>query len=103
MRRSFVRCFVLLVLSLPALGAAPRVDRHGDPLPDGATARLGTIRQRVAASQIAFSADGRTLITAAGGRTLAHWNAATGRMREHRLLPGKPTLQFWLSPYGRLL
>jgi WD40 repeat protein len=93
----------LLVLSLPALGAAPHVDRHGDPLPDGATARLGTIRQRVAASQIAFSADGRTLITVAGGRTLAHWNAATGRMRGHRLLPGKPTSQFWLSPDGRLL
>ncbi|HEY7156135.1 MAG TPA: PQQ-binding-like beta-propeller repeat protein [Gemmataceae bacterium] len=103
MRRFFVRCFVSLVLSLPALGAAPRVDRHGDPLPDGALARLGTIRQRVAASQIAVSADGSTLITVAGGRTIARWDAVTGRMRGHRLLPGKPTSQFWLSPDGRLL
>jgi WD40 repeat protein len=83
--------------------AASRVDRHGDPLPDGAIARLGTIRQRVVASQIAVSADGRTLITVAAGRALSRWDAVTGRMREHRLLFGKPARLFWLSPDGRLL
>ncbi|HEY7156134.1 MAG TPA: PQQ-binding-like beta-propeller repeat protein [Gemmataceae bacterium] len=92
----------VLVLSMLAAGAAPR-DRHGDPLPDGATARLGTIRQRVAASQLAFSADGRTLITVAVGGVIARWDAATGQMREHRVLAENPANQFWLSDGGRLL
>lgn len=92
----------VLVLSMLAVGAAPR-DRHDDPLPDGAVARLGTIRQRVAASRIAVSADGRTLITVAAGRAITCWDADSGTMRAHRRLLGDPTNQFWLSPDGRLL
>ncbi|HEY7424825.1 MAG TPA: PQQ-binding-like beta-propeller repeat protein [Gemmataceae bacterium] len=111
MRACLARCprccpaLLLLILLTPGarMEAAPGVDRFGDPLPDGATARLGTIRQRVAASQIAVSADGRTLFTVAVGRAISRWDAATGRQRDHRLLPGKPTSQFWLSPDGRLL
>jgi WD40 repeat protein len=100
-------CRAVLVLSLFACGAVaaaePRCDRHGDPLPDGATMRLGTIQQRVAATQLALSADGRTLVTVAGGRAICHWDAASAHMRQHRLLPGRPRGQFWLSADGRLL
>jgi WD40 repeat protein len=96
------RCAVCLMLGLLA-GAEPRRDRHGDPLPDGALARLGTIQQRVAASRLALSADGRTLVTVAAGRAITRWDASSGKMRDYRLLPGKPMREFWLSSDGRLL
>jgi hypothetical protein len=47
-----------------AAGAAqPAVDIYGDPLPPGATARLGTIRFRTAGEieQLALAADGKTI------------------------------------------
>jgi RNA polymerase sigma factor (sigma-70 family) len=57
-----------------------RRDLHGDPLPAGALARLGTVRLRHSARAecVAFSADGKRLLTAAGGVAVL-WDAATGR------------------------
>ena len=92
-------CRAVLALSLFACGAVtaaePRCDRHGDPLPDGATMRLGTIRQRVAAAQLALSADGRTIVTVAAGRDALHvWEVSTGRRLLH--LPTKNRLPAWV-------
>jgi RNA polymerase sigma factor (sigma-70 family) len=62
---------------------ADRVDSHGDPLPDGALARLGTVRLRhgAAIGAVAFSPDGQLLAT--GGHypdnTVRLWDGATGK------------------------
>jgi WD40 repeat protein len=45
-----------------------RVDRHGDPLPEGAVARLGTLRWRAATGYplLFFTPDGKTVVAATG-------------------------------------
>src|SRR5947208_17092328 len=70
--------------------SAPRTDRFGDPLPAGALMRLGTIRLRARASAVAFTADGKTILTATGAHGMTRWDAATGRPREEFALPGAP-------------
>jgi len=59
----------------------PGTDRYGDPLPDGALARLGTTRLRHGADVtfVAFGPDGRTLVTAAEDNTIRIWDLAGGR------------------------
>jgi WD40 repeat protein len=58
------------------------VDRHGDPLPDGAVARLGTLRWRQNyLSQVAFCPDGKSLL--AGGSDLRRWQVASGKVVRH--------------------
>lgn len=81
------RAFVILLSVVGALiGAAnasgrARVDAFGDPLPDGALARLGTGRFRLnyQIQQVAFSADG-TAVAARDINGLARvWDAGTGK------------------------
>jgi WD40 repeat protein len=57
-----------------------RLDQYGDPLPEGAVARLGSMRLRhcTEPSFISFSPDGRTLATSGWGVRL--WDVATGRL-----------------------
>lgn len=60
--------------------SVPRVDIYGDPLPDGAIARLGTVRHRTStgAGQIEFLPDGQTLLACSQGRVV--WiDGLTGR------------------------
>ncbi len=61
-------------------------DLHGDPLPPGALARLGTVRFRPGESieRLAFAPDGKTLAGWGGSGTLSLFNAATGEpIRRH--------------------
>jgi RNA polymerase sigma factor (sigma-70 family) len=66
-------------------------DRHGDPLPPGALARLGTARFRHRYAQVAFAPDGKTLLSAGDDQAVRIWDVKTGKQVEHRplLLPGQ--------------
>jgi WD40 repeat protein len=67
----------------PAGGAKAkaRADLHGDPLPPGALARLGTLRMRHGApiSFVAFTPDRKALLTASPDNSIRLWDMKTGK------------------------
>jgi WD40 repeat protein len=74
-------------------GAGAKVDPHGDPLPAGALARLGTTRFRHAAAVtfVAFAADGK-LLTAGRDNTIRLWDLE-GRKEVRRFARPTPAAQ----------
>jgi RNA polymerase sigma factor (sigma-70 family) len=80
-------------------------DLHGDPLPPGALARLGTVRFRATYGgtfpAIAFLPGDKTLMTAAGG-ALSTWDVATGKELRRWDCKGASGA-FALAPDGKTL
>src|SRR5262245_35504641 len=83
-----LRSVIPVVLALGALawaGPGPsgpmRTDRYGDPLPPGAAMRLGTARYRHEhyIEHLAYTPDGRSVVTSDGRRHLQVWDARDGR------------------------
>src|SRR5262249_598608 len=84
---------VLLLIGLFGTGAAvppattapqpARPDLPGDPLPDGALARVGTLRFRHFATivSVAYAPDGKSVATGGRDGVVRVWDAATGRQR----------------------
>jgi WD40 repeat protein len=64
--------------------AAERADCHGDPLPPGAVARLGTVRLRHGAGVCAavWSPDGALIATMSRDQTIRVWESGTGKLRQ---------------------
>jgi RNA polymerase sigma factor (sigma-70 family) len=65
---------------LPQQRPGPRTDLYGDVLPEGAVARLGTLRfnHGDGLSNLLFTPDGKTIISF-GGEMLRFWDAASGK------------------------
>ncbi len=64
------------------LPGAPKLDRHGDPLPAGAVARFGTVRLRHGADvqAMAFTQDAKLLCTVSGSEdSVRLWDTTTGK------------------------
>jgi WD40 repeat protein len=83
MRRASCPIGVLMLVALapPSLAAGPLTDLHGDPLPEGAVARFGTLRFRTrqAVVTVAYSADGASILSADYEATICAWDATTGK------------------------
>src|SRR5437879_2933960 len=104
--REMRRLVIVLVAALPAWTVGeqpnpPRPDAYGDPLPDGALLRIGTTRLRPGGTvtAMAFTPDGRKLITATHPAHVHIWDVATGR-EVHFFRPDLPRSLLALSPDG---
>ncbi len=90
----------------PEAAPAPRrLDSSGDPLPEGAVARLGSARFRhPGLADFVLLHDGRA-VTAGTDRVVRFWDTATGRQTRAVVLPAEVTRVrlLKLSPDGRLL
>jgi len=87
--------------------AAPKdaVDLYGDPLPEGAIARMGSIQLRHAGqSDFVVLPDGKTIVTA-GGQVVRFWDLASGRLVRQVKLQGPfaPGRSATPSPDGKIL
>ena len=74
----------------PVNKAAAAKDRFGDPLPEGAVTRLGSIRFRGGdrpVNAMRFSPDGQTLLTVSEDFLVRLWETKTGRLL-HQVLAG---------------
>jgi WD40 repeat protein len=82
----------------PAKDVPPRFDAVGAPIPQGAVARLGTLRLRHAQKLTTVVAlpDGKTVASGSADGTIRFWDAATGK--ELHRFPGD---RLALSPDGK--
>lgn len=79
---------VLLSALLLAVTTSTRADRHGDPLPAGAIARLGTrLHRHLGVTGLCFTPDGKTFRGVVATPAAAEWDAATGRLIRATPLP----------------
>src|SRR5262249_42759365 len=89
----------------PGKRPSPRLDRCGDPLPEGAIARMGSLRWHHGAMIhcIAFSPDGKLLASGGPGSTVRVWVSSTGRAVRQLNGQFERVRSVAFSPDGKLL
>src|SRR5262249_18457448 len=92
--------FFLTALLAGGEPGRPRVDRYGDRLPDGAIARLGTLRFRPGGWCYPHP-DGKKLLTSDGAR-LHVWDLASGRLLRSIEVGGEFLIDLRFSGDGKL-
>jgi WD40 repeat protein len=108
LHRSFFTFLSVLANSLLWAGEPAKLDRLGDPLPQGALARLGTTRLRHKGSvlALAFSADSSVLATTGMDDTVCVWQVSSGKkLLERKVQDYKLNSldSIAISPDGKLL
>jgi WD40 repeat protein len=100
----------LTPLAITGAGAqekAARMDRHGEPLPPGALARLGTLKwqQKTGVTAVAFAPDGKTLAAGSGPADGSIYlrDTATGRVLRRLQGHTREVHSLAYSPDGKLL
>ncbi len=112
MPRSLI--LVLCLLSFAHLEARgdpgpPRTDASGDPLPEGARVRLGSLRfrHRGKIAALAYSPDGKLLASLGDGNhpTICLWEADSGKLLHSIEGAAQPSMSPWFAfgPDGRTL
>ena len=83
----------------------PLNDRSGDPLPPGATMRLGTVRFRHAPfiKHVVYSPDGQLVLTDDETQTLQIWDARTGKNLRSLDIRVETVRDFACSPDGKTI
>ena len=105
MRKLFTRMFTitaLLIVNSSSVSAGPvdspppgtRVDLHGDALPAGAIARLGTVRfrQQDSVKHASFLRNGETIVVCSGNGELKYYDVSDGKLLR-RVAVGKGSFQ----------
>lgn len=95
----YVPIALVLVLAAPAL-AETRTDLLGDPLPEGAVARIGSVRYRIGkVGPYALSPDGKTLAVE-GPLGVMLWDVETGKPQLRISLRGHSMCDIDRTPMG---
>jgi WD40 repeat protein len=111
MRRHAVKRLLLLAIVFALTGAnlesaqkPARVDQYGDPLPDGAVARIGSVRLRAGDRivDMRFTPDGKKIVTANRTTGIHVWDVATGKLLHS--LPATPPHPWWeFTPFAAMV
>jgi WD40 repeat protein len=88
-----------------AWGDEPRLDLHGDPLPEGAVARLGSSRLRHDdwIRNLVFLPNGKSLMAATNEPFVRIWDVASGREVRQIGKTDSSLMSAALSPDGRTI